>query len=244
MSLTPSMEKLSDSVDIWYIDLQQLQPAAGYWQLLDEREQAAANAFVHASLRSRYITVHALVRMILASYLADTDAKALCIDRNEFGKPFLSTCPALSFNLSHTGSWMLLAVSRDIKLGVDIEQIKPRGLLQGLVCKCFSPTEQRYWMDLPPSLQEEMFYAFWTRKEAFVKAVGRGIALGLSACEIDTQHMDRFKRLPAGCGAVTDWAIVELTLNPACKAALVLNGVKTGISVKTDIMSLLASYKC
>jgi 4'-phosphopantetheinyl transferase len=133
------------------------------------------------------------LRQVLAYYLPE---KNLQIERGEFGKPFLPDFPKWQFNASHSGEKMLIAVSFEMPVGIDVEQIKQRKSLESLVKKCFSQVEQNYWFALPETEKIAVFYDFWTRKEAVVKGIGRGIAIGLERCEIDVNSTNQFSNLP------------------------------------------------
>ena len=111
------------------------------------------------------------LRQVLARYIPEND---LQIERGEFGKPYLRDFPQWQFNVSHSGEKLLIAVS-NLPVGIDVELIKSRKLFAGLVRKCFAPSEQNYWFDLPENEKLTVFYDFWTRKEAVVKGIGRGI---------------------------------------------------------------------
>ena len=133
------------------------------------------------------------LRQVLARYIPKND---LIIERGEFGKPFLRDFPEWHFNVSHSGTKMVLAISHEMSVGIDIEQIKSRKSLENLVKKCFATSEQMYWFNLPENEKVAVFYDFWTRKDAVVKGIGRGIALGLNHCEIDVNQPNNFLNLP------------------------------------------------
>jgi 4'-phosphopantetheinyl transferase len=135
------------------------------------------------------------LREILADYL-NIPANELAIEKNAFGKPFLCDFPDWHFNLSHSGEKLLLAISYKNPIGIDIEFIKNRSSINDVVKRCFSELEQKYWFDLPETEKLTAFYDFWTRKEAVVKGIGRGIALGLNQCEIDINQPNQFLKLP------------------------------------------------
>jgi 4'-phosphopantetheinyl transferase len=135
------------------------------------------------------------LREILAKHLQISTAEVV-IERSEFGKPYLRDFPEWHFNLSHSVEKMLLAISHKNPVGMDIERIKSRHSIAGLVKKCFAISEQNYWFNLPETAQLKTFYDFWTRKEAVVKGIGRGIALGLNRCEINVNQPNEFLNLP------------------------------------------------
>ena len=214
-------------VETWRINLAQFEFAQAHClRLLDLHEQATAVKFKRPDLYRRYVLVHGLLRLILANYLA-IPAQAITIKRTEFGKPYLPDYPEFNFNISHSGLTLLIAVTRETAVGVDIEWIKPRSSLAGLVQRCCSEREARYWDSLPEVQQVKLFYQFWTRKEAFVKAVGRGIALGLSEVELNLERDGYFLALPAGCGLCEDWRVVDIITETDLQGALVIAGTES-----------------
>jgi len=182
-----------------------------YQQSLDTLEVEKALGFKRDILRQRYIIAHGLLRQVLAEYV-DESAGQLRFGYTERGKPFLVDYPKLSFNLSHTeDSWALAVIPQACQLGIDIERSKIRSHLQGLVDKCFSTEEAAHWHSLSSDQQAYFFYAYWVRKEAFVKAVGQGITLGLNRCALNAQtELNSFLSVPASCGLADDWQVYPL----------------------------------
>lgn len=155
------------------------------------------------------------LRQVLAGYVPD---KYFQIERGEFGKPFLPDFKQWQFNLSHSNEKLLIAVSFEMPIGIDIEQIKPRKSFDDLVKKCFSETEQTYWFELPENQKMDVFYDFWTRKEAFVKGIGRGIAVGLERCDIDTKQPNYFLNLPV----IEKWFTQKIEISSDYSAAIAM----------------------
>ncbi len=209
-------------VNVWYGDI--LLSASNdldYWAMLDDQERKRADTFKQQTLQKKYIKTRGVLKAILARYLS-VEPQQLTIESAEFGKPFINTDQNLYFNLSHKGNRFVLAVSNIDEIGVDIEQDRGRQNLSALVKKCFSEQEAQYWYALPEDQQTAMFYRFWVRKEAFVKAVGRGIALGLDQCVIDPGEQSSFLTIPAVYGLATDWKILDIKLAEEDVCAVVL----------------------
>lgn len=186
---------------------------------LSEPEKRKADNFKLPIMRRRYIAVRFLLRKTLANYL-QIEPRALQFQADTYGKPFLA-CGSLHFNISHTADLLMIAVANFADIGIDVEAIKPRGNLDGLAARCFAETEYQAWRQLSGAQQEEVFYRLWTKKEAFVKAVGRGIALGLDKCEVRLEAGGQFVSIPAEFGGAADWQITELPVNAESAAALV-----------------------
>jgi 4'-phosphopantetheinyl transferase len=97
-----------------------------------------------------------------------------------------------------------------------------RNSMSEIAKRCFSDSEYNAWHLLPPGEQVAAFFRLWTIKEAFVKAVGRGLAVGLERCEVDTEDYGRFLAIPEEYGDASAWKIVELACDAGFSAALVV----------------------
>ncbi|MGR9013211.1 MAG: 4'-phosphopantetheinyl transferase family protein, partial [Gammaproteobacteria bacterium] len=210
-----------DTVQIWHgaiaADDEHYQH---YWRVLDATEQAQAEKFKIDLLRKRYVAVHGCLRNVLSQALNQA-AEKISIKKGEYGKPYLADYPELAFNLSHSANTMAIAVGWNCRLGVDVECCKPRVSFAGLVDKCFAEEEIAYWSKQPEAQKTVEFYRFWTRKEAFVKATGRGIALGLNHCVINPENPVEFLRVPVECGQASIWQVHDITLGQDVCCALV-----------------------
>ena len=182
-----------------------------YQAVLDKDELATAARFKFPALRQRYIISHGILRQFLAEFVNEPAAN-IRIKRTEFGKPFLPDYSELSFNISHSGDILAIAISSLCQLGVDVECDKSRNTWDGLVKKCFAPEEAAYWYNLDNAERSRAFYQFWVKKEAFVKAVGKGITLGLNKCVINPDKPGSFLRVPESGGLASRWQIYSLEL--------------------------------
>jgi len=114
--------------------------------------------------------------------------------------------------MSHSGDILAIAISSKCQLGIDVECYKPRDTWEGLVKKCFAPEEADYWYRLDSSERSRAFYQFWVKKEAFVKAVGKGITLGLNQCVVNPDDPSSFLRIPKLSGSENKWQIYTMDL--------------------------------
>jgi 4'-phosphopantetheinyl transferase len=150
---------------------------------LDTEERMQAGQFHFAEDRSTYIVAHVLKRATLQSVYPLPAADWL-FERSPHGKPFISQNQAasrLSFNLSHTRGFVAVAVAHGIMVGIDVERIQIGKLDQELADRLFASTEADATRALPQPAQTDALYAYWTLKEAFIKAVGLGLSLPLDA---------------------------------------------------------------
>lgn len=196
---------------------------ADYQDLLDKDERLVVERFKSAQLRQRYMVSHGILRQLLAQRVG-VSAISLRIKKTQFGKPFLPDYPDLSFNMSHSGNTLAIAISNfRCQLGVDVECYKPRRRYKELVKKCFAPEEAAFWYSQNERQRTRVFYQFWVKKEAFVKAVGRGIALGLNQCVVNPNHLNSFLRVSELAGLVAQWQIYALHLSTWEFGAVVCN---------------------
>lgn len=211
-------------IHLWHLDLRaSARHEAQYWHVLDITERERADKAVTADLRRRKIVAPGALRLLLAHYLG-IPPKAVRFERGSHGKPRLAgTAPdhGLVFNVSHSGDQALIAIGWDIALGVDLELQRPLQFLEAMAFRIFAPSERDYWQSLPAARRLPEFFNFWTAKEAFVKAIGRGIGLGLAGCVLAASGDDlRLIAVPDGCGAPEEWTLLRLNLDETLSAAL------------------------
>jgi 4'-phosphopantetheinyl transferase len=216
-TLTDDIQLSSNTISVYYG--QTKHPNSDFqsdWRILDKQEQHQALQFKNDVLQQRYIAVHAKLRVLLARTLHQVP-NSIVIHKTAHGKPYLADYPEWAFNLSHSGNVFAIAIGTHCQLGIDLEIHKHRANIVGLINKCFAPEEVDYFKQLSEAIKTAEFYRFWTRKEAFVKATGFGIALGLQHCVINPEHPDRFIRIPETCGDITHWYLRDIAL-PALDA--------------------------
>jgi 4'-phosphopantetheinyl transferase len=204
-----------------------------YWHILDQTERQHSLTIKNGQIHRRYVEVRARLRILLGD-IVNAKPHQLRIHKAEHGKPYLVDYPEVAFNLSHSADKLAVAIANDCALGIDIEHCKPRKNLAALADKCFSEEELSYWQQLPEHQQTQAFYQFWTRKEAFVKATGKGIALGLKQCVINPRNQARLLRIPKGYGEVNEWLIQDIDMGAAmCGALAVKNnsGYRFGMGI-------------
>jgi 4'-phosphopantetheinyl transferase len=211
-----------DEVQLWRVDLDAVGVDESRWQeILSTDESARASRFHFVRDRQRFVASRALLRTILAAYLA-TDPKDVSFSYSMKEKPSLGTAHAVSditFNLSHSGGIALLAFTRGREIGVDVEQVRSDSDLEAIARRFFSRHEQKQLGDLVPEARIEAFFRCWTRKEAYIKATGDGLSLPLSQFDVslapgeanalmatrpDTSEAQRWflREVPAGTGFI------------------------------------------
>lgn len=150
--------------------------------LLSDHEKKRADRFVYDRHRRRYTVAQGHLRRVLGQ-LTDTSPEQIRFRFGEHGKPFLPGGP--SFNQSHSEERIMIAVATDGRLGVDIEEIRPVKYLLGLADKNFAKDEAALLHATPDPERFTVFFRLWTRKEAFLKALGFGLTHPLRSFSVD-----------------------------------------------------------
>lgn len=167
---------LADHLHLWHINLVPFFDFDPNNALLSNDEQQRTDRFYFDKHRIRFSTCRKLLRLILANYLKiSNDLLDFSVEKN--GKPYLNDYP-IHFNLSNSGDFMLLGVTQNLALGVDIEQVKQRDFL-GLAKHSFSDTEYQEVFNASEEQRQTIFYKIWCQKEAFIKHNGLGLSYPL-----------------------------------------------------------------
>src|SRR3954462_6288249 len=207
----------------------------------DEREVAALGGVLTADEllragriksdegRTRAVVTRASLRKLLARELGRTPEE-LVFAAGPRGKPKLEDSSAGGrFNLSHSAGRALIAIARDVEVGVDLEEIRPRSDIRGVARRVFTEAE-REAIELGG---EAAFYRHWVAKEAFVKATGRGIE-SLRSFEVllDGPGGARLNHIGGDPAEAAKWTLTPLEVGPRFAAAVVV--AAPGATVEFD----------
>ncbi|HSE96696.1 MAG TPA: 4'-phosphopantetheinyl transferase superfamily protein [Blastocatellia bacterium] len=213
-------------VDIWFVFLGM--PVTGSPERLladDERKRAAR--FHLQRDRRWYIAAHASLRRILGRYL-DKDPSRIQFDYGKNGKPHLSCendTDGLCFNLSCSHGIALIAVTRGLEVGVDVERIEADVDIERMAERFFSAREREAVTSLPEARRREAFFACWTLKEAYVKAIGAGLSVAPESFDVSAGLTGTPARLTCESEALsqTQWVIQRIASPAGYQSALALN---------------------
>jgi len=134
---------------------------------------------------------------------------------------------SLCFNLSHSGSLLLIGIAAGLDLGIDVEQVRPMRSAERLVRRFFSEREQEEFRSVPEPLKLEAFFTCWSRKEAFLKALGRGLSHPLNRFSVSVPPGEpiRFRCEEPGSGSAAGlWTFREIRPGEGYVAALAMSG--------------------
>jgi 4'-phosphopantetheinyl transferase len=167
-----------DEAHVWIVRLDQL-PQAAVLLSADERERA--DRFHFQRDKNCFINSRAALRQILGSYLSK-DPGTLEFTYNPHGKPHLPGTP-LQFNLSHSGELALIAITTASAIGVDVELIRDDLLIAALADAILSDQELTAFREMSPAQQQSEFFRIWVIKEAYTKAIGKGLSIAPGSLE-------------------------------------------------------------
>jgi 4'-phosphopantetheinyl transferase len=191
------------------------EPSTVLWQLLSREERQRAGKFRYAQHRRHYIVARASLRRLLADRLRIAP-RAVEFIETKHGKPRLAPVHGsadVEFNLSHSGILALYAFTRGRAVGVDVELIREIPDVDDLAERFFSVTETASIGALPLDRRSLAFLACWTRKEAFIKALGLGLSCPLDAFDvtIDPDAPARITRIEKRIDTVANWTMQAFT---------------------------------
>lgn len=179
---SPSLE--TGSVHVWRIVLNQDDEKLDrFRRTLEAGELERARRFHFDKHRRHFIVARGFLRSVVARYLG-SQPEALRFEYGAYGKPALESGHTLRFNLSHSNEVALLAVTLDAELGVDVEHIRADFASEDIARRYFSRAEVEVFNSLPPEERVEAFFRCWTRKEAYIKAIGKGFSQALDAFDV------------------------------------------------------------
>jgi 4'-phosphopantetheinyl transferase len=202
----------SDEVQSWCVRLNvPPETSARLYATLTDDERNRSARFRFERDRQRFIVARGVLRELLGRYLR-TDPGQIRFVYNAFGKPLLS--PAfgnrLKFNLSHSADLALIAIAAHTNVGIDVEYIRAQSDYADIARQFFSAAEVDHLNGLPSHLRPQAFFSCWTKKEAYLKADGEGLAGDLDGASIDA--------------AAQRWSLYTLQPAPGYVGALAIDG--------------------
>jgi len=203
--------------DVWRVNINlALVRLADFKMTLRANEIARANRYVQPKDSNRFIVSRGALRHILGMYLSRPPASIeLGEGTNKKPRILQPTDTGIYYNVSHSGDWILIAVARS-EIGVDIEFMNPVFDFKDVMPDIFIPGEVAFVNELNPV---ERFFTLWTRKEALVKATGRGLDENfMSIPALEGEHLIEGDAPPVG-----DWQVTSFDLEQNHIASLACN---------------------
>jgi 4'-phosphopantetheinyl transferase len=237
--LPPDPNAHPRSVDVWHISaVSPTLDLAALAQVLDPDETARAARFYFERDRRQFIVARGLLRWLLGSRLGvrPRDVR-LCYGSH--GKPRVDG--SLAFNMAHSAGFVAIAISSGGDIGIDVEKIDPAIEAMQIAEGFYSQSEAESLRRLHGAERVEGFFRCWTRKEAYLKAIGDGLSRALGDFDVAVE--------PTACSAllrvqwdkreVGRWHLSDLPLHPAYACALAVEHGPVAVRVRpvTAIMT-------
>lgn len=206
-------------------------------RILCEEEVHRACGFRLARDRRCYIATRGTLRLLVGRYL-EIDPAEVRFVYGEHGKPALAARAGegrLCFNVAHSGDLALLSFARDREVGVDLEQVRPIPQMEQIAKHFFSAREVAALQRVDASQRVEAFYACWTRKEAYIKARGAGLALRLDSFSVslapgEPARLREASPSPARDGGECErWSFWALVPAPGYAGAVAVEGTVSAL---------------
>ena len=182
-----SLSLATGDVHVWRVELNQPEPLLEkFRETLEEQELDRASRFHFEKHRRHFTAGRGVLRQLLSQYLG-TKPEQLRLSYGAYGKPALNgehKDSRLRFNMSHSHEVALFAFAEDRELGVDVEHIRTDFASEEVARRFFSRREVETFNALPQHDQVAAFFKCWTRKEAFIKVIGKGLSQPLDKFDV------------------------------------------------------------
>ena len=222
-----SVSPKTGEVHVWRVDLEQPEDLVQKFRsTLEEDERSRADRFHFEKDRRAFTVSRGFLRHVLGSYLKTTP-DAVRFSYGPYGKPALDgehKNSSLRFNMSHSHGVGLVAVSDGREVGVDVEHVRADFANEEIARRFFSPREVAAFNALPNTEQVAAFFRCWTRKEAYIKAIGRGLSQPLDGFDVTLAPEETPALLRVDEDDASRWTLSDIDVGNDYAAALVVEG--------------------
>ena len=206
-------------------------------KLLCARERRRAARFAFERDRRRYIAARSGLRRLLGERLGERP-EAVELVYGKRGKPALAprfAASGLRFNLAHCDDDAAYAFTQERDVGIDIEAVRPLEGADDVAERFFSPYENLAYRSLAAADRAQGFFNCWTRKEAFVKALGGGLHIPLECFDVSLAPREpaRILRVGGKPGDSCGWLLIGLQPAPGLTGAVVVRSHPDAAAVRT-----------
>lgn len=223
----------SGSVQIWRINLPHRLPPQCL-EHLSEEELTRYHRLIPPEKKCQFACARHALRQILAYHMG-VDPRSIVFECGPDGKPGLARglleIAPIAFNVSHSGELAVCALVLGQAIGIDLERIDPDRPFLTLARRFFAAEEIAQLAAVAPEALPLAFYRCWTAKEAYVKAVGRGLLLPLDSFAVDLGYDRPPALLRSAQNDAENWKFYPFTPKEAFVATLVFQGAVRDVSV-------------
>jgi 4'-phosphopantetheinyl transferase len=223
-----SLSLATGEVHVWRLALDQPEGVVTeFRRTLEADELERAGRFHFEKHRRNFIAGRGGLRYVLSRY-TDVQPEEFRFTYGAFGKPAL-VGEGLRFNMSHSHGVALFAVAADRELGVDVEHIRADFATEDIARRFFSPAEVAVFDALRKEEQVAAFFRCWSRKEAYIKAIGRGLSEPLNAFDVTLAPREAAALLRAEREDVSRWSMFDIDAGEDYAAALLVEAPVSSI---------------
>jgi 4'-phosphopantetheinyl transferase len=191
---------------------------------LTDEERQRAECMVSAEVRNTFVASQSALRALLSGYTGKP-ARELEFAREEHGKPVLASPPAVEFNVSHSGEWGVMAVAT-VHVGVDVELVRPQRPTSALARRFLTDGERELVRLRSAQHGEAAFFIAWSRKEAYLKAAGFGLAAPFSRVDSSLERLPDLDESGAQLPGGAPWSVREFFVDERHPAAVVARAAR------------------
>lgn len=237
------------NVHVWTVPTDSPDVAlASFEKILSADERHRANRLVHPQRRMSFVLARATLRCILGQYLRIAP-EAICFLYGCYGKPALNSSSPIQFNLTYADGLAVIGVATHCSVGIDVERIRDLADLERVAERFFTFPESARISSLPLPARRRAFFHCWTRKEAYLKADGRGLSLAPNSFELEmfSGQTGLSQEPPVTTVDPRLWTVQELPSTPDYSAALAHSGAPRAwslFSVSTLTSLSQITYRC
>lgn len=223
------LQDITCNIHIWSSNLAvSYEKVSKYYKYLSPYERHRAESLKFEKDRNLFVVFRGVLRKILSIYINLPPEKIL-IEHTNFGKPILRNYPGtgyLYFNSSRSNNLALYIFSGLYEVGIDIEEVREIDNFEDIISQFFAPEEISDFNKIQPQELIRTFYKTWTKKEAFVKAIGVGLSFPLSQFQVSIMPSkeDRIIQIDGDFSEAAKWSINGITTFLECEAAYVYRG--------------------
>lgn len=205
----------NDEVHLWYT---YLQPRNFHldklFQILSDDEKIRLDKFHFRKDKEYFIIGRGILRLLLSAYVG-IRPKDVKFYYGVNGKPFLNMTSNINFNLSHSGQLLVLAFTRNKMIGVDIEHIESIDI-QNIATNFFSQMEYKMFESINELERLISFFKWWTRKESYIKAIGKGITQCLKEFDVTVlpDHEPKILNIRNDSMEADSWSLHDILIDP------------------------------
>lgn len=216
-----------NEVHLWILRLDNFYAyAEEFLSILSPDENIRSQRYHFYKDNRNFLVSRGILRKLLASYLKTTPEE-IRFNYNPYGKPYINqdlNGHNLMFNISHSGLVVLLGFTLDRQIGLDVEYHSEQ-LNDFHFCKSFfSSREYHDLFSLPEDSRRKAFYNCWTRKEAFIKAIGEGLSFPLNEFDVSITSPAELLEMRQNPEEKCRWSMLDIGIDESYSAAMVIDG--------------------